>query len=191
MTVGLFGGSFDPIHHGHLLVAQAVRERLGLDQVRFVPAREQPLKRGQHQASALQRARMVALAIEGAPEFALERAELERPAPSYTVDTLRGLRAREPDRSFALLIGADAARDLPAWREPEALPALARLILFARPGAMPPALPWPVEIVEVPAIDLSATEIRRRVAAGLSIRYWVPDRVADFIHSERLYLPDG
>ncbi len=189
--IGLFGGSFDPIHHGHLLVAQAVLEALGLDEVRFVPAREQPFKRGRHAAPAEQRARMVALAIAGEPRFRLDRAELDRPGPSYTVDTLRALHAAEPGRTFALLIGADAAAELPAWHLAHELPLLATLVVFARPGTVLPILPWPVRGVTVPGVDISATEIRNRVAAGLPIRYWVPDAVAEFIASDRLYLPDA
>lgn len=191
MAIGLFGGSFDPIHHGHLIVAQAVADALGLDQVRFVPAREQPFKAGQHLAPPEVRARMVQLAIAGEARFRLERAELDRPGPSYTVDTLRMLRRREPERRFALLVGADAARDLPKWHEAAALPELADLIVFARAGTAVPELPWPVRAVTVPAIEISATDIRGRVRQGRSIRYLVPDPVAEAIRSEGLYLTDA
>lgn len=191
MAIGLFGGSFDPIHHGHLIVAQAVVEALGLEQLRFVPAREQPFKAGQHLAPSEVRARMVALAIAAEPRFAIERAELDRPGPSYTVDTLRILRQREPERRFALLVGADAAVDLPKWREAEALHQLADLVVFTRAGTRAPELPWPVRSVTVPAIEISATEIRRRVRQGLSIRYLVPDLVGEAIRSDRLYLTDA
>jgi nicotinate-nucleotide adenylyltransferase len=190
-VIALFGGSFDPIHHGHLITARAAVEALGLEAVWFVPVREQPFKVGRHGAPAELRARMVALAIAGEPGFALERAEIERPGPSYTIETLRHLQRREPGRSFALLIGADAARDLPQWREAEAVARLARLVVFRRPGTEPPTLPWPCEVIETPAIDISATEIRRRVAARRSIRYWVPDAVARVIETERLYLADA
>jgi nicotinate-nucleotide adenylyltransferase len=191
MTIGLFGGSFDPIHHGHLLVAQAVVEALGLEELRFVPAREQPFKIGRHAAPAETRARMVGLAIAGEPHFALERIELERAGPSYTVDTVRALREREPGREFAVLVGADTARDLQQWHEVDALARLASLVILSRPGSAIPALPWAVRTVDVPVIDISATEIRRRVAAGRSIRYWVPDPVAECIVADRLYLPDA
>jgi nicotinate-nucleotide adenylyltransferase len=134
---------------------------------------------------------MVALAIAGEPRFALERAELERPAPSYTVDTLRQLREREPDRRFALLVGADAARELSEWRDAGALPALADLVVFARAGSEVPELPWPVQVVPVPAVGISATEVRRRVALGRSIRYWVPDPVGEAIRAAGLYLSDA
>ncbi len=189
--IGLFGGSFDPIHHGHLLVAQAVLEALDLAELRFMPARQQPFKAGRHAASAADRARMVRLAIAGAPRFAVESIELEREGPSYTVDTLRALAAREPGHRFAVLLGADAARDLPQWREAAALPALAEWVVFARTGLPMPALPWPVTTVTVPAVEISATAVRERVAAGRSIRYWVPDPVREFIGQGGLYLADA
>jgi nicotinate-nucleotide adenylyltransferase len=189
--IGLFGGSFDPIHHGHLIVAQAVLELLALEQVRFVPSREQPFKTGRHTAPAETRARMVSLAIEGEPRFALEPIELSRPGPSYTVDTIRALLEREPGQQFAVLVGADAARDLPAWREANAIAQLASLVIISRPGAEIPLLPWPVRLVQVPSVDISATEIRRRVAAGRSIRYWVPDPVVECVVQDRLYLTDA
>ncbi len=189
--IGLFGGSFDPIHHGHLLVAQAVVEALGLSQLRFVPARAQPFKAGRHAAPPEARARMVALAIAGEPRFALERLELDRPGPSYTVDTLEALRERERGESFALLVGADAARDLPQWHRAEALAGLATLVVCARPGAEVPVLPWPCQVVRVPGIEISATVVRARVAAGRPVRYWVPDPVAGFIAASGLYLADA
>jgi nicotinate-nucleotide adenylyltransferase len=188
--VGLLGGSFDPVHHGHLLVAQAVLERLGLETVRFVPAREQPFKRGRHGASAEQRAAMVALAIADEPRFALERAELDRPAPSYTVDTLRALNAREPGLELVLLVGADAAGELSSWHEAAEIPRLARIAAFARPGAPAPEGPGIWRTVAVPAIDISATEVRERVRAGKSIRWFVPDAVARYVAAQGLYL-DG
>lgn len=189
--IGLFGGSFDPIHHGHLLVAQAVREALGLEEVRFVPARLQPFKAGQPSTDAELRARMVALAIADEPGFRLERVELDRPGPSYTIDTLRALTQREPGVRWGLLIGADSARDLPLWREAEALHQHAELIVFARAGVEAPALPWPVRQVTVPALEISATQIRRRAAAGHSLHYWVPHPVAEVIRGEGLYLKDA
>lgn len=185
--IGLLGGSFDPIHHGHLLVAQVLLETLELEELRLVPAREQPFKIGQHGATPEDRAAMVALALEGEPRLRLERLELERPGPSYSVDTLRALKLREPDRRFLLLIGADAARDLPKWREAEALPGLAEVVAFGRAGAPAEAHRLVSRRVEVPAVEISATEIRRRVAAGRSIRYWVPEVVAGFIARRGLY----
>ena len=189
--IGLFGGSFDPIHLGHLLVAQAVLEAVGLEQLRFLPAGQQPFKQGRHQAPAVARAEMVALAIAGEPRFAVDTIELDRSGPSYTVDTLRLMRSREPAARFAVIVGADTAHDLAHWREPAALPGLADWIVVARPGNTRPEFPWPVRVVTVPAIEISATEVRARVAAGRSVRYWVPEAVAGFIGREGLYLPDA
>jgi nicotinate-nucleotide adenylyltransferase len=186
--IGLFGGSFDPVHHGHLIVAQVAREALGLDGIRFVPAREQPFKQGRHRSSADHRAAMLDLALAGSPGFELERLELDRPGPSYTVNTLRELRVREPQQEFVLLLGADAAADLFAWREADRIPELARVVVFARPGSAVPASRAISEVIEVPAIDISATEIRRRVGRGQPIRYWVPDSVGEYISRHRLYL---
>jgi nicotinate-nucleotide adenylyltransferase len=187
-VIGLFGGSFDPVHHGHLIVGQVAREALGLELLRFVPALEQPFKRGRHRTSADHRAAMLSLALEHAPGFTLETAELNRPGPSYTVDTLEELQRRDPRAEFVLLLGADAAAELPSWHEAKRIPRLARIAVFARPGtALPPSDQFSLSI-EVPAIDISATEIRSRVRQGRSIRYWVPDRVAEYISAHRLYL---
>jgi nicotinate-nucleotide adenylyltransferase len=187
-SVGLFGGSFDPIHHGHLIVGQVAAETLGLDELRFVPAREQPFKRGGHGASAADRAVMLELALAGLAGFTVERAELEREGPSYTVETLEALRAREPGTAFTLLVGADAAMELDAWHRAAELPRLARVVVFARPGAPMPASPLVAARIAVPAIEISATEIRGRVRAGRSIRHWVPEPVAEYVARHRLYL---
>jgi nicotinate-nucleotide adenylyltransferase len=131
---------------------------------------------------------MLELAIAGSPGFAIERTELDRPGPSYTVDTLEALRAREPAASWTVLLGADAAAELGAWHRAGELPRLARIIVFGRPGAPIPASPLIAGSVAVPAVDISATEIRRRVRMGLPIRYWVPDAVAEYMVRHRLYL---
>lgn len=187
MTIGLLGGSFDPIHHGHLLAAQASVEALGLDELRFVPARQQPFKVGNHGAAAADRLRMVELAIMGEPRFAVERCEIDRPEPSYTVDTLRELRARDPAQSLVLLVGADAAAELPTWHQAEEIGKLARVVMFARPAAVDPGVAGTFETICVPQLDISASEIRRRVRAGRSIRYWVPEPVRRHIVARRLY----
>ena len=186
--IGLFGGSFDPVHHGHLIVAQVALEELGLDSLRFVPAREQPFKQGRHRSAPEHRAAMLALAIARSPRFALERSELERAGPSYTVPTLEGLRRRHPEEELILLLGADAAADLPAWHQAERIPQLARVVAFARPGSPVPDSPAISRVIRVPSVDISATEIRRRVQQRLPIRYWVPDTVAEYIEQHRLYL---
>jgi nicotinate-nucleotide adenylyltransferase len=186
--IGLFGGSFDPVHHGHLIVAQVAREKLGLQVLRFVPAREQPFKRGRHRTSPEHRAAMLSLALGDTPGFDVEQAELNRRGPSYTVDTLDQLRRREPGAEFVLLLGADAAAELPSWHEAHRIQELARVVVFARPGTTVPASAGVSATIEVPAIDISATEIRKRVRQGQSVRYWVPDPVAEYISAHRLYL---
>src|SRR4051812_18269836 len=125
--IGVFGGSFDPVHHGHLIVGQVASETLGLESLQFVPAREQPFKRGQHRSSPEQRTAMLSIALTGYPNFALERSELARPAPSYTIDTLDDLSRRHPRTALVLLLGADAAAELSLWHQAERLPQLARV----------------------------------------------------------------
>jgi nicotinate-nucleotide adenylyltransferase len=134
---------------------------------------------------------MLALAVAGALGVEVERAELERPGPSYTVDTLRAVRGREPGVELTLLLGADAAAELPGWREAEALSGLARIVVFARPGATVPRSPLIDRVIGVPSVDISATEIRRRVREGLPVRYWVPDAVAEYVTRHRLYLDEA
>jgi nicotinate-nucleotide adenylyltransferase len=187
-AVGLLGGSFDPVHHGHLIVGQAAAETLGLAALRFVPAREQPFKRGRHAAQPEDRAAMLNLAIDRHVGFELERAELDRPGPSYTVETLRALKARDPGAELVLLLGADAAAELEQWHKASEIPSLARVVVFARAGSVVPDSALIHQAIRVPAVDISATDVRRRVREGRSIRYFVPDSVADYISRHRLYL---
>lgn len=182
----LFGGSFDPVHVAHLIVAEAAAEALGVT-VRFLPARQQPFKRAAHQATPEQRAEMLDLAVAENPRLRVERIELGLPTPSYTVRTLRALGEREPGNRFTLLLGADAAGDLAAWWEVEALPALADVVVFARPGAAVVRHPLIKEVIPVPSLDLSATQVRERVKQGRSIRYLVPDPVREYIGTHGLY----
>jgi nicotinate-nucleotide adenylyltransferase len=182
----LFGGSFDPVHLGHLVVAEAAADAFGC-RVRFLPALEQPFKRAAHVATGVQRAEMLDRAVAGNPRFAVERIELSLPPPSYTVRTLRALLEREPGNRFTLLLGADAAQELSSWYEAEALPRLADVVVFARPGSKMPRHPLITRVVDVPAIALSATEIRARVHAGGSIRYLVPEAVREYVAAAGLY----
>jgi nicotinate-nucleotide adenylyltransferase len=182
------GGSFDPVHHGHLIVGQVAAEILGLAALRFVPVREQPFKQGRHSAPPGDRAAMLQLAIAGHPGFELERAELERPGPSYTIDTLRTLREREPEAELVLLLGADAAAELDQWYQAAEIPGLARIVVFARPGSTLPSSAMIGQTIVVPAVDISATDVRRRVREGRSIRYLVPDAIAEYVARHRLYL---
>jgi nicotinate-nucleotide adenylyltransferase len=190
VRIGVFGGSFDPVHHGHLIVAAHVRRALELTQVRFVPVREQPFKQGRHGAGAADRLAMLELAIAGVPGFVADDRECRRAAPSYTVDTLRELRTEFPDSALSLLVGADAAVDFPQWREPAAIRELATLVVLTRPGAPAPDGSFGGRVLHVPLIDISATEIRRRVRAGESIRFLVPDAVARYIADRRLYIAE-
>ncbi|HEY7194349.1 MAG TPA: nicotinate (nicotinamide) nucleotide adenylyltransferase [Gemmatimonadales bacterium] len=186
----LFGGSFDPVHLAHLIVAEAAADALA-SAVRFLPAREQPLKRGAragHFAPPEQRVEMLELAVAGNARFRVERIELSLPTPSYTVRTLRALAEQQPGGNrFTLLLGADAARDLAEWWEVEALPELADIVVFARPGASVVRHPLIKRVIPVPSIDLSATQIRERVKQGRSIRYLVPDPVREYIETHGLY----
>lgn len=185
--VGLFGGSFDPVHHGHLILARAALEALGLEEVRFVPAGAQPFKPDGAIAPAPDRLEMLRRGVEGEPRFAVEECELRRPGLSYTVDTLRELTAREPGHSFILLLGADAAQLFPRWRESEEVIRLARVAVFARPGHPLPEGPWVHAVVPAPLMEISATDLRRRAAAGRSLRYYVPDAVASYVAERGLY----
>ena len=181
MRIGILGGSYDPIHHGHLIAAETLRETLGLDEIRLVVAREQPLKSGQHAASPDDRASMVEIAVRGSPGLVADRSELARGGPSYTVDTVRAFHLRWPDAELVLLLGADAAEELPRWREVETIRSLARLVIFTRGGVAEG------DAVVVPRLDISSSRIRERVRAGRSIRFWVPDAVAAYIARGRLY----
>lgn len=192
---GLLGGTFNPPHIAHLIVAHIVREALALDQVVLVPTARHPFK-GDAAASPQDRAVMVELAVAGDAALAADRIEVQRGGTSYTVETLRLLRDREPDTVWTLCIGRDLVEELPAWREAEHLSALAEVVVVTRgaPAAGPaPRLPdgSPCRVVSVPVLDVSSTAIRERVGAGRSIRYWVPPGVEAFIHERGLYRPAG
>lgn len=183
MRTGLLGGSFDPIHHGHLILARAAREELGLDRILFLPAAASPHKADSAPATARDRLAMVRLATGHEPGFETSDLELLRPPPSYTVETLRELRTHHPADEFTLLIGADHVARFGTWREPEEIRRLARLAVLDRAGHETEH-GWPVVRR---LVDISSTEIRARVAAGRSIRYLTPDRVCDYIAAHGLY----
>jgi len=187
------------VHVAHLIVAEAAADALGVA-VYFLPAREQPFKRAAHQATPEQRAEMLELAVAGNSRLGVDRIELGLPTPSYTVRTLRALSERAPGgrgasgaggagggNRFTLLLGADAARDLADWWEVEALPALADVVVFARPGASVVRHPLITRVIAVPSIDVSATKVRERVKQGRSIRYLVPESVREYIEAQGLY----
>ncbi len=196
--IGVLGGTFDPVHYGHLAIAEEARVRLELDTVLLVPARLQPLRQNQHTTTPEHRAAMLERAIVDNAAFTLSRIEYERPGPSYTVDTMAALRERCPRGSeLFFILGVDALAELPHWREPERLITMCRLVVFERPGCnfdprnlflQLPLLRDRTIFLEGPRLEISSTELRRRVRSGLPIRYLVPDPVAEYIRSHRLYL---
>jgi nicotinate-nucleotide adenylyltransferase len=183
MRTGILGGSFDPIHHGHLILARAAREELGLDRVIFVPAHASPHKTGDFSNTGEERLTMVRLAIDGEDGFELSDIELHRPPPSYTVDTLRELRTAHRKDELVLLIGADNVAKFDTWREPEEIRRLAQIAVLDRAGAAA-SHQWPVVRR---LVDISSTDIRARVAAGRSIRYLTPGSVCDYITAQGFY----
>lgn len=188
MRVGVLGGTFDPPHVAHLIVASDVFSALRLDRLLFVPAAVPPHKLGAVRASPELRLEMVRAAIQNDPRFEVDDLELRREGASYTVDTLRELRERLPDAQLFFVVGVDQLREFHTWREPEQVAALARLAVVSREGEDPaPGSPYPVHPVRVTRVDLSATEVRRRIRAGEPIRYLVPDAVREIIERERLY----
>jgi nicotinate-nucleotide adenylyltransferase len=197
MRLGLLGGTFDPPHFGHLVAAQEAASQLGLERVLFLPARQNPLKIGEHVSSAEDRCHMVERAIEDNPLFELSRADLDRPPPSYTVELLRSMRREQPAAELFFLVGADILPELPRWHAPGALLALATLVAFNRPGAPLPslatldqALPGASQrtlLLEVPGLAISATDLRARVRSGRPIRYLTPPAVDRYIHERGLY----
>jgi nicotinate-nucleotide adenylyltransferase len=184
--LGILGGSFNPIHHGHLIVATRVAEALGLERVLLILAATSPLKDPRELAPARDRWEMLRRAIRGNALFEACDLELRRGGISYTVDTLRELHRRRP-AEYRLILGADAARLLPRWKHAGEVLRLAPIAVAARPGhGTVPGLPKK-DIVEVPLVEISGTEIRDRVRRGLSIRYLVPDPVERYILRKGLY----
>lgn len=187
MRLGVFGGSFDPVHVGHLIAAEAAADLLRLDTVLFVPARVQPFKVGLHSASADDRVAMLALAVEGNPRFSLDPREVQRAGPSYSVDTLEALRSENQHDELFLLVGADAAWDLPRWHDAQSLQGFAKIFVLSRPGFDVPDIEMIAGAVDVPAINLSASQIREKARRGDSLRYMVPAAVVEYIESQGLY----
>jgi len=199
VNIGVLGGTFDPIHNGHIIVAEEVRARLNLAEVLFVPAGWPWLKANLSIAPATHRIQMVRLAIADKPCWKLAAMEVGRPGPSYTVDTITELQAQlgTGDELFFIL-GWDNLAQLPQWREPSRLIEMCRLVAVPRPGySLPdlnslestiPGLSRRLILLEEPEIDIDATEIRDRVAQGLPISHLVPGPVDDYIRQHKLYL---
>ncbi len=194
--IGLFGGSFDPFHLGHLAAAQDVLERLGLSRVVFMPSGTPPHKDPEELTPAGLRLRMVRAGVEEDPRFEVSDLELRREGPSYTVDTLRSLREEAGGAHYHLIMGADQWSAFGQWREPWEVARMASIVVMTREGegagALEPGFPGGDEPprIEVPVIrfDLSSTLIRERVRAGHSIRYLVPESVRRIIEAAKLYV---
>ncbi|MFL6588674.1 MAG: nicotinate-nucleotide adenylyltransferase [Chthoniobacterales bacterium] len=182
-TIGIFGGTFDPIHNGHLILARDAIEQLGLDEVIFIPASASPHKVGKLLAPAELRVEMVRASIEGQPQFCLDTLELARPAPSYTIDTVEAFRTRQPGARFICLIGEDNVGRLSTWHRFADLSKIVEFAVLDRTGLK---TEHPFRTVRR-HIDISATEVRNRVARGLSIRYLVPSAVETIIQEHKLY----
>ena len=195
--VGLLGGTFNPPHNGHLLCAQSAAIALALDEVRLIPARVPPHKSVPADPGVEVRLELCALAVAGDPLLAVSRVEADRPGPSFTADTLRALHEAEPEHELTFIVGADMARSLPAWREPEAVLALASLAVAEREGVTReevlesldglPGVPSRVAFFDMPRFDVSSTMLRERARDGLPIRHLVPDGVAEYVQAHGLY----
>lgn len=193
MKVGIMGGTFDPIHQGHLLAAERAREEAGLDEVWFMPSSTPPHKPNAPKASAEQRLAMVEAAIAGNPFFRAEPCEIRRGGTSYTVDTVRELKAAYPGHEFYYIIGADMVQYLPHWVRIEELARMITFIGLTRPGystdvsGLHEAIRDKVLPVTMPQVDISSTLIRNMRSCGQSVRYLVPETVVSYIEGNRLY----
>jgi nicotinate-nucleotide adenylyltransferase len=206
--VGLFGGTFDPVHLAHLRTAEEVCEALALDRVELVLSATPPHKPAGAQASTADRRRMLELAVADNPRLAVNLTELEREGPSYSIDTIRTVQARMPDALLTFILGADAFAAIATWKEYETLLTLCDFCVISRPGAREREVPIAVEnafcydssrgvyahrsgrallFLPVTALMISASDIRERCATGRSIRYLVPDAVADYVAAHGLY----
>jgi nicotinate-nucleotide adenylyltransferase len=199
MRIGVFGGTFDPVHLGHLILAEQCRSQAPLDEVWFLPSAHPPHKPGAGVTRFDQRCDMVELAVAGHPSFRVERLEKELKAPSYTAETLTELRRRHPGHEFFLLMGSDGLPDLPGWHEPRRVIEQASLVVVPRPGVML----WTAErlaaalgvdasavrlrFVACPMIEIASRELRRAIADGMSVRYLVPRAVEEYIRDRKLY----
>ena len=188
--VGLFGGSFDPVHSAHVALASLALRQLGLDEVRWIPA-GQPWQKARQLTSAADREAMVRLAIAGEPRFVLDRIELARPGVTYTIDTVRALAAAEPGTAWVLILGQDQYATLHTWRDWARLIDLVTIAVANRPDATlevnAQVAQAPHHELTLPMMDVSSTELRRRIAAGLPVAGLVPDTVASYIERHGLY----
>ena len=186
--IGVLGGTFDPIHVGHLVVASEVCHALDLDRVLLVPTHQQPFKDDTGHATPPQRLEMCELAVASDPRLFVSDVDLARGTTTYTVDTLTDLHAAHPEADLFFIAGADAIARLSEWRDADQLPQLARFVAVTRPGHELSALIATHIVVAAPPMGVSSTEVRRRLRAGAPVRYLVPDAVAAYIVQHSLYL---
>ncbi|MEJ7838673.1 MAG: nicotinate-nucleotide adenylyltransferase [Thermomicrobiales bacterium] len=194
-NIGLMGGTFDPIHIGHLVIAQRAMEQLDLNAVIFLPAGLPPHKQDEEHTSAIHRVAMTRLAIESVPNFRISERDVREDRASYTVDLLRDVKADNPDANLTFIIGADSLRDFARWREPEAIVRIARLAVAARPEVSVPediyqqvrGLREAIDWIESPLLDIAATELRDRISRGATVQHLVPASVLAYIQQRKLY----
>lgn len=202
VRIGIMGGTFDPIHYGHLIAAEEAKDKFAMDKVLFIPSGDPPHKKNYKVTPAELRYAMTLLATVGNPKFEVSRIEINRKGYSYTIDTLREIRENCPEADYYFITGADAILDILSWKDPKELLRLCKFIAATRPGYCLNQLDrvmaklgygsWReeklVSILEIPAVSISSTEIRLRVQNGQSIRYLVPDEVLQFIMKNKLYI---
>lgn len=198
MRLGIFGGTFDPIHIGHLVVAQVALEEANLDQVLFVPAAVNPLKVGRPVTPGEHRYEMVKLAIEEHPQFLATDWEVRRPGPSFTVDTLEYIHAQRPEDELFFIIGADNLKILPKWKSIDRIVQLAKIVALTRPGydlkesgetvlALFPHICERIQYVEMPGLEISSTWIRDRLGKNRSVNHLLPDKVIRYSEENKFY----
>jgi nicotinate-nucleotide adenylyltransferase len=189
--IGVMGGTFDPIHHGHLVAASEVGHFFSLDEVIFVPTGQPWQKDGREVSAAEDRYLMTVIATASNPRFSVSRADIDRPGPTYTIDTLRELRAiRGPDVELFFITGADALAQIMTWQDADELFKLAHFVGCTRPGHHLSGVGLPndrVSLIEIPALTISSTQCRERVGAGVPIWYLVPDGIVQYISKRGLY----
>jgi nicotinate-nucleotide adenylyltransferase len=196
-SIGLLGGTFNPPHIGHLVCAMEARDQLGLDRVQLVPVAVPPHKEAPDDPGVEVRLELCRLAVADDPGLEVSRVEADRPGPSYTADTLRALHEASPEDDLTFIVGGDMAHSLPEWREPEVVLSLARLAVAEREGIRRQDIlerldglegaPERIAFFDMPRLDVSSSQLRRRIAAGRPVRHLVPDAVADHIASLGLY----
>jgi len=196
MRIGVLGGTFDPPHYAHLMLAEQARDQLSLDRLLWVPAADPPHKRNEVGTDIEHRLAMVRLAIEDNPSFSLSLVDVERPGPHYTVDMLSILHNQYPGGTFYFLVGSDSLRDLPTWHRPDELVTLTHFAVLKRSGvevdldqviSSLPGLAGRITLIDAPCVEIAASDIRSRVWEKRSIRYFVPPAVVRYIEERGLY----